>query len=165
MENEELNNAVSQQENVTDNVDYIEAIKEMKQNTVDKATYNKLKEENKQLLNSLVNGETIDVPKKEEVDIDALRKDLFNNDQTNLQYIEKALKLREALLEKGEKDPFLPYGKNMIPTDEDIAAADRVARVLQECVDYADGDSDIFTNELQRITVDTAPQRKQINRR
>lgn len=165
MENEELNNAVSQQENVTDNVDYIEAIKEMKQNTVDKATYNKLKEENKQLLNSLVNGETIDVPKKEEVDIDALRKDLFNNDQTNLQYIEKALKLREALLEKGEKDPFLPYGKNIIPTDEDIATADRVARVLQECVDYADGDSDIFTNELQRITVDTAPQRKQINRR
>ena len=155
MENEELNNAVSQQENVTDNVDYIEAIKEMKQNTVDKATYNKLKEENKQLLNSLVNGETIDVPKKEEVDIDALRKDLFNNDQTNLQYIEKALKLREALLEKGEKDPFLPYGKNIIPTDEDIATADRVARVLQECVDYADGDSDIFTNELQRITVDT----------
>ena len=165
MENEELNNAVSQQENVTDNVDYIEAIKEMKQNTVDKATYNKLKEENKQLLNSLVNGETIDVPKKEEVDIDALGKDLFNNDQTNLQYIEKALKLREALLEKGEKDPFLPYGKNIIPTDEDIATADRVARVLQECVDYADGDSDIFTNELQRITVDTAPQRKQINRR
>ena len=165
MENEELNNAVSQQENVTDNVDYIEAIKEMKQNTVDKATYNKLKEENEQLLNSLVNGETIDVPKKEEVDIDALRKDLFNNDQTNLQYIEKALKLREALLEKGEKDPFLPYGKNIIPTDEDIATADRVARVLQECVDYADGDSDIFTNELQRITVDTAPQRKQINRR
>ena len=165
MENEELNNPVSQQENVTDNVDYIEAIKEMKQNTVDKATYNKLKEENKQLLNSLVNGETIDVPKKEEVDIDALRKDLFNNDQTNLQYIEKALKLREALLEKGEKDPFLPYGKNIIPTDEDIATADRVARVLQECVDYADGDSDIFTNELQRITVDTAPQRKQINRR
>ena len=165
MENEELNNAVSQQENVTDNVDYIEAIKEMKQNTVDKATYNKLKEENKQLLNSLANGETIDVPKKEEVDIDALRKDLFNNDQRNLQYIEKALKLREALLEKGEKDPFLPYGKNIIPTDEDIATADRVARVLQECVDYADGDSDIFTNELQRITVDTAPQRKQINRR
>ena len=165
MENEELNNAVSQQENVTDNVDYIEAIKEMKQNTVDKATYNKLKEENKQLLNSLVNGETIDVPKKEEVDIDALRKDLFNNDQTNLQYIEKALKLREALLEKGEKDPFLPYGKNIIPTDEDIATADRVARVVQECGDYADGDSDIFTNELQRITVDTAPQRKQINRR
>ena len=165
MENEELTNAVSQQENVTDNVDYIEAIKEMKQNTVDKATYNKLKEENKQLLNSLVNGETIDVPKKEEVDINALRKDLFNNDQTNLQYIEKALKLREALLEKGEKDPFLPYGKNIIPTDEDIATADRVARVLQECVDYADGDSDIFTNELQRITVDTAPQRKQINRR
>ena len=75
------------------------------------------------------------------------------------------MKLREALLEKGEKDPFLPYGKNIIPTDEDIATADRVARVLQECVDYADGDSDIFTNELQRITVDTAPQRKQINRR
>lgn len=155
--NEQLNN-VTEQENVTDNVDYIEAIKEMKQNTVDKATYLKLKEENKKLLNSLVNGEQLEgITKEEPVDINKLRDDLFNKDSNNLQYISNALKLREELIKRGERDPFLPYGKNILPTEEDIATANRVATKLQECVDYADGNSDIFTTELQRIMADTAP--------
>ena len=40
-------NSVSQQENVNDSTDYIEAIKEMKQNSVSKEAYEKLKAENK----------------------------------------------------------------------------------------------------------------------
>lgn len=151
--------SVSQQENVTDNVDYIEAIKEMKQNTVDKEAYLKLKEENKKLLNSLVNGEQIEQNQEQAVDINELRSKLFNKEQSNLDYISNALKLRNELIKRGEKDPFLPYGKDLFPTNEDIATANRVAESLQECVDYADGNSDIFTNELQRIMVDTAPVR------
>lgn len=154
MEEKELT-SVSQQEEVNDSVDYIEAIKEIKQNSVDREAYNKLREENKRLLNSLVNGESIDVKKEEPVDIDALRDKLFNKESTNLEYISNALKLREELMKQGKPDPFLPVGKNIIPTEEDIKAADRVAKVLQECVDYADGDSNIFTNELQRVTVDS----------
>lgn len=157
----------SEQKNVPDNVDYIEAIKEMKQNTVNKQDYLKLKEENKKLIQSLVNGEQLDPAKqKKEVDVNKLRENLFKKEQNNLEYITNALELRNALIEKGEKDPFLPYGKNILPTDEDIECAERVARVLQECVDYADGNSDIFTNELQRVMVDTGPQIKnKLNRR
>lgn len=55
---------------------------------------------------------------------------------------------------EGKPDPFLPVGNQIAPTDDDIAAAERVAKVLQECVDYADGDSAVFTNELQRRTID-----------
>ena len=61
MENEkELLNSESGEENVNDSIDYIEAIKEMKQNSVSKKAYDKLREENKQLLDSLINGKEIE---------------------------------------------------------------------------------------------------------
>lgn len=162
---EELNNE-SKQENVMGNDNYIEALKEMKENSVPKEAYIKLKEENKQLLQSLVNGETRESESPvEKVDVDELRNDIFNKDLNNLDYITKTLKLREELINRGEKDPFLPYGKNILPTDDDIEKAEKVASVLQECVDIADGDSDIFTNELQRKLVDPILPRKNNIRR
>lgn len=154
----------SEPKNVPDNMDYIEAIKEIKQNTVDKEAYNKLKEENRKLLNSLINGEEINQQKVEEtVDISKLRADLFNKENSNLEYAEKALKLRDEIIKQGGKDPFLPYGEKILPTEEDISTANRVAKILKECIEYADGNADIFTNELQRIMVDTAP--KPVSRR
>lgn len=160
----ETTTSVSQQENVNDSNDYIEAIKEMKQNSVSKEAYNKLKQENKQLLDSIINGKEINnnYEKEEPVDIKELRKNMFTTecDMTNLDYVSNALKLRDALIEKGEKDPFLPVGEKIIPTEEDIATANRVANILRDCVEYADGDSAIFTNELQRLTIDSSPMRR-----
>jgi 5'-3' exonuclease len=151
--------SVSQQENVNDSTDYIEAIKEMKQNSVDRAAYDKLKSENKQLLDALVNGKEINIKQEEPVDIAKLRKDLFNKDghMSNLEYVSSALKLRDALIEKGERDPFLPYGDKVTLTAEHYDKAETVATVLKECVEFADGDSGIFTAELQRRTKDTMP--------
>ena len=143
------------------NTDYIAAIKELKENSVDRAKYEALRADNKRLLDAVVNGQTVENTVKPQVDIQDLRNELFNKEyQTNIQYVKNALKLRTALIESGEPDPFLPYGSKIVPTDEDIATANRVAAVLQEGVDYADGDSAIFTNEVQRRTVDTAPRRK-----
>ena len=161
MVDETNNNSVSQQENVEqDTNNYIEALKEMKANSVNKAAYDKLKEENKQLLDALINGGQVTQElQKEPVDIDSLRKKLFSveTELSNLDYMKTALELREALLDQGSPDPFLPYGQNIAPTDEDIRTADRVAEAIKSCIDYADGDSEIFTNELQRIMVDTSP--------
>lgn len=58
------------------------------------------------------------------------------------------------MISEGKPDPFLPVGKQILPTDEDIACAEKVASVLKECVNYAEGDSAVFTNELQRRLVD-----------
>ena len=155
------NTELEKDANVVDDTDYIEAIKTLKENSVDRAKYEALRADNKRLLDAVVNGQTVENTVKPQVDIQALRNELFNKEnQTNLQYVENALKLRTALIESGEQDPFLPYGSKIVPTDEDIATANRVAAVLQECIDYADGDSAIFTNEVQRRTVDTAPRRK-----
>ena len=163
MVDETNNNSVSQQENVEqDTNNYIEALKEMKANSVDKTAYDRLKEENKQLLDALINGGQVTRElQKEPADIDSLRKKLFSEDEdtelSNLDYMKTALELREALLDQGSPDPFLPYGQNIAPTDEDIRTADRVAAVINACISYADGNSEIFTNELQRIMVDTSP--------
>lgn len=143
----------------TEEVDYVAAIQELKNNSVPKDKYSKLKEENSKLLKSLINGETIDVEQPQEADVGQLRKELYSGDveNTNLDYIEKTLKLRDELIARGEPDPFLPFGHHISPTNEDVEAANRVAKVLKDCLDYADGDSAIFTNELQRVMIDTAP--------
>lgn len=153
MEQEEQTNVTGNE--VVDNTDYIAAIKELKENSVDRSKYEALKAENKKLLDSIVNGTEIAQQQTEEKkSVEELRKNYLKEDQTNLEYIENTLKLREALMAEGNPDPFLPIGNQILPTDEDIATANKVADVLQQCVDYAEGDSSVFTNELQRRIVD-----------
>lgn len=137
--------------------DYLNAIQELKANSVDRKQYDKLKAENQKLLDALVDGKQIDVPKKEEPNIPELRKKLFGGDLSNLEYVDAALKLRDALIEKGETDPFLPIGDKVNLTQDTIDKAEHVANVLKDCVEFADGDSGIFTAELQRRTVDSNP--------
>lgn len=164
MENDnETKEVVDNQDNGTAS-DYLEVINDLKKNTVSKEEYEKLREENKMLLNNIANNVQPEVEEnntEEAVDIAKLREDLFssdNQDMTNLDYITKVMALRKALIEKGERDPFLPSGQNILPTDEDIKTANRVAEVYQNCIDIADGNPDIFTQELQRVTVDVVPQ-------
>lgn len=154
MEEENLNNETGTQvEDMTQ--DYLNAIKDLKQNSVARSDYEALKAENKKLLDSIVNGTEVALDNVEDKEsVEELRKKYLKEDQTNLEYISNVLKLREALMSEGNPDPFLPIGEQILPTDEDVKAANKVASVLQECVDYAEGDSNVFTNELQRRLVD-----------
>ncbi len=146
------------EEDVVDNTDYITAIKELKENSVDKAKYDDLRLKNKQLLDALVNGQSIEQevvkPKK---DLNELRKFLTDDSLTNLDYIKSALELRNELISQGERDPFVPYGSKYVPVDEDFEAAERVAQGLQAMVDIADGNPNVFMNEYERRVVNTAP--------
>lgn len=135
--------------------DYLEAIKNLKQNTVDKAKYEQSEAERKRLLNMVVNGQTVDVPEEpKHREIGVIRNELFNKEHNNLDYIKLSLELRNALIAEGKPDPFLPYGRQISPTREDEEIAEKVAQVYQECVDFAEGDSELFTNELMRRTKD-----------
>ena len=152
---------------VEDNTqDYITAIKELKQNSVDRSEYEKLRAENKKLIDAVVNGqpgqEEQVLVKHSKEQIDDLRNDLFNSPRelTNLEFITKTMELREALMENGEPDPFLPVGKQISPTRDDIEGAEKVAQVYKECIEYAEGDSEVFTNELMRRTRDVKLPRK-----
>ena len=153
--------------NVEDNTqDYLAAIKELKENSVNRSEYDKLRAENKRLIDAVVNGqpgqEEQVVVKHSKEQIDELRNDLFNSPRelNNLEFITKTMELREALMENGEPDPFLPVGKQISPTRDDIEGAEKVAQVYQECIAYAEGDSEVFTNELMRRTRDVKLPRK-----
>lgn len=153
-----------QETNVTGTVDettqdYIDTIKNLKENSVDRSKYDQLRAENKKLLDAVVNGQAAEAEQaKPKADIGELRKKVFTREeQSNLDYCKSVLELRSALIESGETDPFLPSGSKTLPTEEDIATAQRVADVMQDCIDYANGDSNVFTNELMRRTVDTGP--------
>lgn len=137
------------------NEQYIAAIEELKASTVSRDSYNRLRAENKQLLDALVSGKEIPQTTEEKPSIDDLRKKLFGEgDLSNLEYVETALSLRNSLIEAGERDPFLPYGDKVDITSEQIDTANKVAAGLQEMVDFAEGDSGVFTAEYQRKVKD-----------
>ena len=140
--------------------DYLEVINDLKKNSVSRDDYERLKAENKKLLNNVVNGQVVDAQAGPEYrDVDVIRDELFNNEHNNLEYIKLALELRNTLIAKGETDPFLPVGKQISPSREDVEKAEMVAQVYQECVDYAEGDSALFTQELMRRTRDVKVRR------
>ena len=141
--------------------DYISAIKDLKANTVSKSEYEKLQAENKQLIDALANGETIPASAEtEKPSLDELRANLMKEEQSNLEFVKNVLALRNAVIEQEGYDPFVPNGSQYVPTPEDVEIAQKVADVYQECVDYANGDSQLFTNELMRRTIDVSPMAK-----
>ena len=157
----DLNSESANEVNTTETeFDPVQAINELKQNSVSKEDYNKVVAEKNKYLKALIDGNQVaEVPNKEPVDIDGLRKELFSGekDLTNLEYAKKALELRNALIERDGVDIFVGRGSKLTPTDEDYEAAQRVADGFQQCIDVAQGDSEIFTRELMRITEDVAP--------
>ena len=62
--------------------DYLEAIKNLKENSVDRSKYDALKAENKKLLDAVVNGQEINVQEKEtqKRDVQTIREELFNKE-------------------------------------------------------------------------------------
>lgn len=159
----ENNQSVSQQEEVNTGaeVDPIEALREIKKNSVPRSEYDRVVAERNKIFAAYANGEREEQPEKQTpVDVDALRKDILSGELPNLEYAEKVIALRNELIAQGQRDPFLPYGKDVYPTMEDEAEAQAVADALEDCIEAANGDSAIFTNELQRIMVNTAPQRR-----
>ena len=163
MENKELINE-SGTEIVNDDttVDYIATINAMKQNSVSREQYEKLKNENRELLDTLINGGQItNVVEQPQKTIQEMRAELFSKEaadkgMTNLEFVSKSLELRDAIINSGGTDPFLPIGKGIEITRDDYEAAEFTAQQFRECIDIADGNSEVFTNELMRRTVDNS---------
>lgn len=152
----------SGEEMSNDSVDYIKAINEMKQNSVSREQYEKLKNERDELLDTLINGGQVNIqdtaPKKS---IEEMRKELFSREaadkgMTNLEFVERSLELRDAIIESGGTDPFLPIGKGIELTRDDYEAAEFTAEQFRECIDFAKGNPEVFTNELMRRTADNS---------
>lgn len=149
-------------ENVTDNSEYIETIKRLKENSVSKEEYEKLKAENKQILNAYINDIKPEAEEKKETveelqgDLSDLKKDLARAQEagmSNLEYVSKALKYRETAMKLGLQDPFVPNSP-LGPDDNDFKTAQKVADKLQECVDQANGNPAVFRNLFEQAVRD-----------
>ena len=141
----------------TPETNYLEIIQNMKKNTVSREEYERVIKDNKTLANALATS----TPKSAEVevqvasddDIKEMRDKLFriNSGATNLEVITQTLNLRDALMSRGESDPFLPVNKDYVPNPQDQAAAQKLADGLREIVDYCNGDAQLFNSELKRV--------------
>lgn len=69
---------------------------------------------------------------------------------SNLDYAKLVLEMDSALLDDGKDSCFLPHGKGVNPTADEYATAEKFHRVLQECVDEADGDPVNFNMALKK---------------
>ena len=156
--NENENEKQEQQQEQTNNdVDLAKALSDMKANTVDKATYEKLQDDYRKLKQQVIDGVSINnqQEQKPKYNLEELRKAWQKEDQTNLEYIHNTLEYRKALIETGHRDPFLPFGKGHENIDtSEKQKAERVAQVMQECIDEADGNSELFTSLLNARMVD-----------
>ena len=139
---------------------YIDVINKMKENMVLKSDYDEAINENRKLAEQLMRipspTEEAAAKAKPKVDVNKLKEKFSAATQmTNLEFVDTALQLRDALIEDGKPDPFLPVGRRISPTEDDIKKASKVAEAFQYCVDAAQGDPAIFNMELMRITRDS----------
>ena len=135
--------------------EYINQIKDLKENTVSREEYERIKNDNKELAKALINGTGANIPgitkPEEKPDLDDLRKKLFTKKSKNdLEYFTNLLALRDGVMADGQPDPFLPINREFRATAQDEADAERIATQIKEAIEYADGDPAVFSNDLRR---------------
>ena len=145
------------------NVELARALEETRANSVSKEKYQKLEEENRRLVSEIINGGGAGSGQQnppEKADIPALREKLYgpkSAELSNLEFWQNTLELRDAVIAQEGYDPFLPYGEKIKPTAQDVEKAANVAKVVKECIEEANGDSEIFTALLQSKTNNDSP--------
>lgn len=150
-----------QTEEIDTNKQYIDAINDLKANTVSRDRYNQMVAERDSLLNTLVSGEQLSTdsqqPEVEKVPIENLVDELRNkrHNLDAISYVEKALEFRDRVLEEQGIDCFVSEGHKVVPSEESYRAAEKTAQIYRECLEYAGGDNKVFINELQRRMIDT----------
>lgn len=159
---EEILNNQTNDENQPESMsgaDYIAKVNELKKNSVPKTEYEKVLKENKELADAILNNTIQEKEDDNSQDVDAelqdLRKSLFNSENvsklSNREYVEKTLRLRDILIEKGERDPFLPT-KN--ESQEDIEKAERTAKTLKNMIKESAGRDSVFNGLFEESLVE-----------
>ena len=154
-----------EQEKEEDNTKYIEALQEVKKNSVEKSKFDALQEENKKLLQALIDGDQVTVEQEAPTPtgdrIKELHKKMFTDDYqgSDLDYCQDALELRDLIIERDgeDADPFLPHSHDYLITQQDREAANRVASELRDAIELSNGSNKVFIATLQEKMVDSAP--------
>lgn len=125
-------------------------------------------QDNKALITKFLNGSEIKKEEEDKTTVEEYREILYGPDSdklNDLEYISNTLKLRKKLIDSGKQDPFVGFGHNYTPSEDELERAEEVAQIYQECIDYANGDNQLFIQELQRRTIDISLPNRNIKRR
>ena len=169
------NDVVSAEEGEATEFDPVQAINELKQNSVSRQEYNKVVKEKNKYLKALVNGSGYEnQPKNNLKTLDELKHDIYGDKMDGNTKCKNDLELAKTMLEyrnrtieeegwdmwAGQISPDSPrYGKQLyVPTDDDFASAQEVADYFQYCIDKADGDNKVFTTVFGNGLVGGAPE-------
>lgn len=141
-------------ENNDNSSDLIETIAQLKKNTVSRELYEKERAEKKEILQKVLNNETIDVTNstKEDRSLKSIAEDYFDESLSNREKVVLALEYRNKVIaENGPSaDPFVNQSQFSKPTQADYMEAEHVAEGLQYLVDNSETDED-FRIEANRI--------------
>lgn len=120
------NNQSESGEIISDNSAYLDAIKDLKANTVSKASYDALQADNKRLLDAVINGiPTSDQPKEEEKipsRKECYEKYMKNEFSSDLDYWKNIVALRDATIKEYGKDPCVTGNFGTTPNGDKLAA-------------------------------------------
>lgn len=148
----------------TSNVALAKALKEARENTVSKEEFDRLQEENRKLVSEIINGEggagSGQQATPEKASIEELRTKLYGpkaSELSNLDFCKYSLELRDAVIAQEGYDPFLPHGAKIKPSEQDIERADAVAKVIKDCIEKSEGNSEVFTALLQAEIANDSP--------
>lgn len=143
-----------------DNADYIQAIKTLKNNTVSKDKYDVLKEDNKKLLDALINGTDADTPKGPYDGLESrdvyYKKYKENNFSSDLEYWDNFLKLRKATIRDYGQDPCVtgsygltPDGTKMDASYGEAEAIEDQMKIIEGFVEASEGNPIAFETLMQ----------------
>lgn len=153
---EEIINNEQIENSMEGEVSAVDIITEMRQNTVPKDKYNKVMEENQKLMRALANGETVQVEAPKKPTALELHNEWANREgKSSIQIAKDTLALRDAMIEEGMRDPFLPNGKDFVPEAQDLKDTEDVAALLQWSIDNADANSGVFNSLFASKLIDT----------
>lgn len=136
-----------------DATSYIEALNKLKSSTVDKSLYEESLKENRQLMNALANGGSLQPsnevkgPTKKELE------DQILHGKSNLEIVKASLAHRKMVLEETGMDEYACGTTNIKsynPTAEQVAAAEDTAAKLTELVEACEDNKDVFDTLLQK---------------
>lgn len=136
---------------------YLQKLQEIRAGTVPREEYDRLARENRILVAAAAQQPSMGTGRQDRPSRkDLIEKVTSGKQLSNLEYAEAYLAIREDMLENGEEDPMYGVRITSVTADDERVARDsieRVVKVLQHCVEVADGDSSVFDTEFQKNIV------------
>ena len=144
--NENENKEVKGQNETDNDLDLLQEIKNLQENTVSKEEYLKLQEKNKNLMRQIISGGGTNGEAEDTVDLKQIRKEIFDESESlnNLEFWKKVMTLRKERLKEGI-DPFLPKGKKTVYSRTDVEAANHVDEVIEQLIEDSEDNPAVFT--------------------